>query len=115
MLIDSIAETCTKLKETRVPDGEGGHTSEWEDGDSFIAAITFDSSLSARVAEHDGVTSLFTVTVREGEPLRFHDVFRRDSDLKTFRVTSDGEDKHTPSVASFQFSQATAEEWSLTE
>lgn len=115
MLVDSFAEQYVLLTRERVSDGEGGLIEAWSEGATFTAAVTFDSTLSARVAEHDGVTSLYTVTVREGEPLKFHDVFKRASDGKVFRVTSDGEDVQTPSVASFSFSQATAEEWSLTD
>lgn len=115
MLIDSFAEQYVLLTRERVSDGEGGLIETWGEGAAFTAAVTFDSTLSARVAEHDGVTSLYTVTVREGEPLKFHDVFKRASDGKVFRVTSDGEDVQTPSVASFAFSQVTAEEWSLAD
>ena len=114
MLVDSFAKHYVLLTRERVSDGEGGLIEAWSEGATFTAAVTFDSTLSARVAEHDGVTSLYTVTVREGEPLKFHDVFKRASDGKVFRVTSDGEDMQTPSVASFTFSQVTAEEWSLT-
>ena len=45
--------------------------------------------------------------------LQYHDVFRRNRDLKIFRVTSDGDDKHTPASATLNMRQVTAEEWSL--
>lgn len=112
-LIDEAMTGCVMLDKKRVPDGEGGYITEWTESVPFDAAITFDSSLSARVAAKQGVTSLYTVTLPRGIRLDFHDVFKRLSDGKVFRVTSDGDDKHTPERATFQISQVTAEEWSI--
>lgn len=113
-LVNDFTDTCTLLEKTRVPDGEGGWTTRWTDGPTFQAAITHDSSLGARVAESEGMTSTYTVTTEKGNVLDFHDVFRRGSDGQTFRVTSNGTDKQTPQRASFQVSQVTAEAWVLT-
>lgn len=112
-LIDSFKERCQLMEKTRVPDGEGGWTTSWTTGVEFDAAIVLDSTMQARRAEAEGMTSVYTVTTDRSLPLDFHDVFRRLSDGKTFRVTSDSTDKRTPDVATFQFSQVTAEEWSL--
>ena len=110
-LLTQAMEDVVMLEKNRVPDGEGGFTVEWVDGVSFKSAITFDSSMEARTAEKQGVTSLYTVTVPVNAKLEYHDVFRRVRDGKVFRVTSDGDDKITPASASFQFAQVTAEEW----
>lgn len=110
-LLTQAMEDVVMLEKKRVPDGEGGFTVEWVDGVSFKAAVTFDSSMEARTAEKQGVTSLYTVTVPVNAKLEYHDVFRRVRDGKVFRVTSDGDDKITPASASFQFAQVTAEEW----
>lgn len=112
-LVSESMEECVMLDKTHAPDGEGGFTSTWVDGAGFNAAITFDSSIQAKIAEKRGVTSLYTVTTDINTKLKFHDVFRRVSDSKVFRVTSDGDDKTTPHRSSFQFSQVTAEEWAL--
>ena len=101
------------MEKTRVPDGEGGWTAVWTSGAEFDAAIVMDTTMQARVAESAGMKSVYTVTTDRTLPLDFHDVFRRLSDGKTFRVTSDSSDKETPSVASFQFAQVSAEEWVL--
>ena len=113
-LMNDFAEQCTLIEKTRVPDGEGGWTIGWTDGMSFMAAITHDSTLQARVAESEGMTATYTVTTEKSMPLDFHDVFRRESDKQVFRVTSDGTDKRTPARASFQVSQVSAEDWTLT-
>lgn len=101
------------LDKVRVSDGEGGFTTSWQEGAEFDAAIVKDTSLEARIAEKDGLTNTYTVTTSVNAALDFHDVFKRKSDSQVFRVTSNGDDKRTPSVASFQFEQVTAEEWRL--
>lgn len=112
-LMNDFVEECTLIEKTRIPDGEGGWTTGWTDGMDFSAAITYDTTLQARVAESEGMKSTYTVTTEKGMTLDFHDVFRRKRDGQVFRVTSDGTDVQTPARASFQVSQVTAEEWTL--
>lgn len=99
------------LEKMRKPDGEGGFTTVWTEGVRFKAAITFDSSIEARSAEMQGVTSLYTVTVSRNTKLEYHDVIKRISDGKIFRITSDGDDKFTPDMSTLRVMQVTAEEW----
>ena len=112
-LLSEAMTSCVFLDKSKVPDGEGGYAVKWTEGAQFEAAIVFDSSMEARVAEKSGVTSLYTVSVPKGTPMEYHDVFKRLSDGKVFRATSDGDDKKTPQTASFQISQFTAEEFEL--
>jgi hypothetical protein len=112
-LIDEAMTTVVLMEKTREPDGEGGFITSWIDGVSFDAAITFDTSMESRIAERQGVTSRYTITTGKNAKLEYHDVIRRLSDGKVFRITSDGDDVQTPSMASFQFLQVTAEEWVL--
>ena len=104
---------CVFLNKTVVDDGYGGYNTTWTEGATFQAAITFDSSIEARTAEKQGVTSLYTVTVDKAMMLDYHDAFKRVEDGKVFRVTSDGDDKFTPDSASLNMRVVTAEEWSL--
>lgn len=113
-LIDAMSESCTMIDKSTVSDGLGGFVKTWTDGATFTAAIVKDTTMAARVAEKDGVTEVYTVTVPRGVTLDLHDVFRRNSDGAIFRVTSNIHDSHTPKVASFQFGQVTAERWALT-
>lgn len=108
-LIDVMKEECVMLDKRTVPDGMGGFVPEWVDGAPFMAAIVKDNTLAARVAEKQGVTELYTITVDKGLELDFHDVIRRLSDDALFRVTSNIADSETPSVATFQIGQVTAE------
>lgn len=112
-LLDEAMDKCQYIDKVRVPDGYGGVTTMWQDGAEFYAAIVFDTSMEARVADKQGVTSLYTVTTRKNMTLEYRDVFRRIRDGKIFRVTSDGDDKHTPASATLNMRQVTAEEWSL--
>ena len=110
-LLTQEMEDVVMLEKKRIPDDEGGFTTEWADGVQFKAAINFDSSMEARTAEKAGVTSLYTVTVPTNAKLEYHDCIKRLRDGKVFRITSDGDDKITPPSASFQFIQVTAEEY----
>ena len=112
-LIDTMKETCTMLDKTTVSDGMGGFVQQWADGATFTAAIVKDNTTQGRIAEKQGVTELYTVTVDKGLTLDFHDVFRRDSDGAIFRVTSNITDSKTPAVATFAFGQVSAERWVL--
>ena len=113
-MINESMESCVMMDRTRTPDGEGGFETVWTEGAAFNASVTFDSSMQARTAEKQGVTSLYTVTTTKNAALEYHDVFKRVRDGKIFRVTSDGDDKQTPDRAVFgQYLQVTAEEWKL--
>lgn len=110
-LLDNAMEDMIMMDKTRVSDGEGGFVTKWVDGAPFVAAVTFDTSMEARIAQVQGVKSLYTVTTRKNTVLEYHDAFRRLSDGKIFRVTSDGDDKFTPKTATLNMRQVTAEEW----
>ena len=112
-LLHEAMETCTLLDKRTVSDGRGGYESQWVDGAEIQAAVVFDSSMEARHAEAQGVTALYTITTVKSLNLQYHDVLRRESDGKIFRVTSDGDDKKTPSSAALNMRQVTAEEWAL--
>ena len=114
-LLTDAFEKCTMIDKTTVNDGYGGYTTAWKDGATFDAAIVFDSSMQARTAEKQGVSSLYTVTTTKAVILEYHNVFRREKDGKIFRVTSDGDDKYTPKSATLNMRQVTAEEWILNE
>lgn len=111
-LIEESMEDVCFMEKQRVPDGEGGFITSWVEGTEFKASITFDSSMQARIADRQGVSSLYTVTTAKSAQLEYHDVIKRLSDGKIFRITSDGDDKQTPPRAIFgQYLQVTAEEW----
>lgn len=113
-LLSEAMESCVLQDKLTTPDGYGGFYNRWQDGASFRAAIVLDSSMQARVAAVQGVTALYTITTARNVNLQYHDVVKRVSDGKVFRVTSDGDDKKTPMSAGLDMRQVTAEEWRLT-
>ena len=112
-LIDEFKSPVCFLEKKRVPDGEGGFVTTWQEGAKFSAAIAFDTSIEARAAEKQGVTSVYTISTEKSVVLEYHDVLKRLFDGKIFRVTSDGDDKYTPASSALNMRQVTAEEWSL--
>ena len=112
-LLDDALETCVIMDKTTQPDGYGGYISSYTEGAEFKAAIVFDTSMEARAAEKQGVTSLYTVTTSRALTLQYHDIFKRLRDNKVFRVTSDGDDKYTPASSALDMRQVTAETYIL--
>lgn len=112
-LLSDAMDECLMLDKTTTPDGYGGIKTTYVSGAIFTAAVVFDTSIEARVADKQGVTSLYTVTTPKGIVLQYHDVFKRLRDNKVFRVTSDGDDKYTPKTATLDMRQVTAEEFTI--
>lgn len=112
-LLTEAMDKCTMLDKTTLPDGYGGYIPSYTPGVTFYAAVVFDTSIEARRADKEGVTSLYTVTTSRAMTLQYHDVFRRDRDGKIFRVTSDGDDLYTPASAGLDMRNVTAEEYTL--
>lgn len=112
LLLDAM-EDCVIINKSIVNDGYGGYVTQWTEGAHFNSAIVLNNSMEARIAEQQGVTALYTVTTSRALNLQYHDVFRRVSDGKIFRVTSDGDDKKTPASAGLDMRQVSAEEWRL--
>ena len=113
-LIDAMMDTCEIVNKVKVSDGEGGYRTEWSAGAEIEAAIVLDSTMEARIGEAQGVSSVYTITTRKDVILEYHDVIRRKSDGKVFRITSDAGDKVSPAASSLNMAQVTAEKWSLT-
>lgn len=108
-LIDSMMESFVILDKRRVSDGEGGFITSWEDGAEISCAIVNDTSMQAKIAESQGVTSTYTITTSKANDLDFHDIIKRVSDGKLFRITSDPKDKRSPQIATFDMMQMSAE------
>ena len=112
-LLDDYMENCVMIDKTSVSDGRGGFDYAFVEGAEFQAAITLDNSIQAKIAEQQGVTGIYSVTTQKSINLQYHDIFRRSSDGKVFRVTSDGDDKKTPPSATLNMRQVSAEEYTL--
>ena len=113
MLWEAELETATIIDKTYVPDGRGGVTPAYTDGAEIQAAFSFGSSEQLRIAEQAQAVPRYTITTRQNINLQYHDVVRRESDKKIFRITSDGDDNKSPAVSSLDMRQVEAEEWEL--
>lgn len=112
-LLDDAFEACNIINVTKVADGYGGFKKSYVSGAPFDAAIVYNTSLEAKVAEKQGVTALYTVTTRRNVNLEYHDLFMRAKDNKVFRVTTDGDDNLTPKSANLDMRQVSAEEYNI--
>lgn len=112
-LLSENMEPCVILNKVTELDGYGGFINKWARGAEFQAAIVYNTSLEAKVAEKSGVKDLYTVTTRKNNYLEYHDVFQRESDGQIFRVTSDSKDNKTPKGAGLNMRQVSAEEYIL--
>ena len=114
MLIDCMMESCVFMVKKTEPDGSGGTKTTWVEGEPLRAAITMDNSTEAQIAEAAGTVKTYTVSVSRSVSLKYHDVIKRLSDGKTFRITSDNADKKTPLCTALDIAQSSAEAWRLT-
>lgn len=108
-LLKDFARTCVLLEKRRIPGPEGGWTTEWTDGPEFQNYQARNTSMEARMAEKQGVTSVYSALVDKAVPIEYNDFFRDVETGKTYRVTSEPEDKQAPRTATFQLKFFTAE------
>lgn len=113
-LIDNAMEDSYIMDKTTTPDGYGGVKTVWREGAPIMAAYSFNSSTEARIASQQDINNRFTILTKKTVLLQFPDVVKRKSDGKTFRITSDGTDNHTPNTAGLDLRAVEAEEWKIT-
>ena len=113
-LLDDFAHSCVLMEKKRVPDGAGGYIVEWTEGAEFTNYQALDTSMEARRAEKEGVTSLYSALVDKAVPIEYNDVFKDKTTGETYRVTSNPEDKQAPRSSTLPLKYITAERWTLT-
>lgn len=112
-LLDDFGHNCVMMEKTRIPDGEGGYMTAWKEGLEFVNHQALDSSMEARRAEKEGVTSVYSALVRSDLPIEYNDVFKDMETGLTYRVTSNPAEKVAPRSASFGLKYFTAEKYAL--
>jgi len=110
-LLDSIKCECVKLVRGITGDGDGGTVQTYTPGERFTAYIGFLSS--AANASADTVREQTTVTILTSRKtvLNLHDLIRRETDGKVFRITGDADENKTPPIADLDLRAVSAEEW----
>lgn len=112
-LLQEAMEECIMIDRTTVSDGYGGVDTKWVEGASFEAAVVLEDSIQVQIAQAQGVTGVYVVTTDKRINLQYHNVFKRVSDGKVFRVLTDGDDNKTPESSSLNMRNVRAEEWEL--
>ena len=92
-LLNDFARTCVLMEKTRVSDGEGGYTVDWTEGATFQDYQALDTSMEARRAEKEGVTSVYSALVDKALPIEYGDYFKDTETGLTYRVTSNPSEK----------------------
>lgn len=109
-LLDEAFESFTVMNKSKVDDGYGGVITTWTEGANVKGAMVFNGSAIMRVAEAVGSTSSYTFTCKKELQFDFHDVLKRASDGKIFRLTSNSDELKTPASAGLDMRQYQAEE-----
>lgn len=112
-LYEKFYTDLVMIDKVTVSDGLGGFETTYVDGAEFKGALVTKATTEQRQAETLIGKATFTVTVPKNVKLEYNNIFKRLSDNKMFRVTSDSKDVKTPEVATFEFNQVTAEEYDI--
>ena len=112
-LLESAMEDFVIYNKIRVPDGYGGTTSQWVEGATIRGAIVYNSGAQVQIAQSMGAMGAYTLTVKKNVELDYHDVLRRTSDGKVFRITSNSDELKTPPSATLNMRNYNAEEWEI--
>ena len=110
-LLESIKTECVRLVRTITGDGDGGTVQTYTPGERFMAYIGFLSSAAQSSADTVREQTTVTILTSRKVTLQLHDLVRRETDGKVFRVTGDGDDNLTPPMAGLDLRAVSAEEW----
>ncbi len=112
-LLEEAMDSYIIMNKLQVDDGYGGVVTTWTEGARIKCAMQYNNSMEAKIAEAQGVKSVYTLTTTKDVILKHDTVLRRVSDGKIFRVTSNGEELKTPRSAGLDMRNVSAEEWEL--
>lgn len=112
-LLEDYQRPCILMEKVREPDGAGGYYTEWTDGILFYNHQALDTSMQARIAEKQGVTSLYTCLVDVSVPIEFGDYYRDMETGQTFHVTSNPDEKPAPASSTLKMKYFTSERRAL--
>ena len=108
-LLSDFGKICVFKEKIRTEDGESGYYIEWTDGAEFTVYQSLDTSMEARTAEKQGVTSIYSALVDKNVPIEYGDYFKEKESGTVYRVTSHPDEKQAPKSASFSLKFFTAE------
>lgn len=112
-LLGSVAKKCILMERMRISDGESGYITTWTEGVEFNNYQGLDTSMEARIAEKEGVTSVYSALVDKALPIEYGDYFKDLESGKTYRVTSEPDEKQAPKISTMNLKYFTAEKKAL--
>lgn len=112
LLLDT-AEDFTILDKITSTSTFGGYDAVYVDGATIQASIYVMSPQEILAAQASQSKARYTILTSKAVNLQYHDVLRRESDGKIFRITTDGDDEKTPKSAGLNLRKVEAEEWEL--
>lgn len=101
------------LEKHKTSDGMGGYITEYVRTLEFIALMTLDSSVEAKIAAQSGVVDLYTVFVEKEFPIEAGDYFIRKSDDAIFRVASSPDENKAPDISTMNVKSFSASKTQL--
>lgn len=112
LLLDT-AENFIILDKTTTANSFGGYDAVYVDGATIQASIYVMSAQEILAAQASQSQARYTILTSKAVNLQYHDVLRRESDGKIFRITTDGDDDKTPESAGLNLRKVDAEEWEV--
>lgn len=109
MAIENFFEDFIMQDWTSQSDGFGGIIWTWKDGAQFKAGISMNSSTEMKIAEQQGLKTIFTVVTKKTLELEQGDVIKHKITNELYRITSNSRDMQTPAVAEVEYWQVSAE------
>ena len=114
-LLTGAMEAFVIMDKRTENDGYGSVITKYEEGAKIEAAVIRDDSIEARTALKNNVKDIYTIVTSKSVILWYHDVLKRSSDGKIFRITSDGDDNTTPKISAIDARRVSAEEWEIAD
>ena len=112
-LLDEYMENFVVVNKIIAADAYGGTKPTYIDGAVIRAALPYDNSIENKIAQAQGVTNIYTITVKKDVNLDYHTILRRESNGMILRITTNGDDNQTPDSAGINIRQYTAEQYTL--
>lgn len=113
MAIQDYFERFKIVEKRTQSDNMGGFETTYVEGAEFMAGINTDNSTEMRIAEQQGLKTIYTLNVSKNTPLSYQDIVKRVKDNSYFRVTSNPLDMETPARSNMNFRQMTLEKIDL--
>lgn len=113
MALRDLFEPLVFVEKRTIPDGLGGFETTYVETTEFPGSINLISTVEAKIAEQNGMKSIFTVAVDGNLPLEFRDIIKRKSTGEFFRITSNPDDEKVNTRMDGSIKSANAERFEM--